>query len=310
VVTNGTVGGMRIAYFAAFVLGVAAAVVRLFLKETLPARKDKQEHVSPFMWRISHSGYSIEAVVLIILTLASIVGALVQTLWWLLPGCIFFMLLLTSTIGHIRRFHEDFTSEYSEAIRFIFKNLRGLALLYIIFNFAFTGALPLFSIYAVYFMQLGDVGWGIMYAVSYVLYLALLVPIGFMADRLGRRKMLLFSITSLAFFGFVYAVAPLQSSYSLIIMVLAYSVIVLANAAYANSVGALEADFIPREKRGRVTAALAFVASLTGAVGQVVAGFVYSSVGQRFPFLIVTVFMILCLFVILFRLKEPAIREQ
>jgi MFS family permease len=251
VVTNGTVGGMRIAYFAAFALGVAAAIVRLFLKETLPKRNDKRPV-----------------------------------------------------------FHEDFTKEYSEAIQFIFKNMRSVALLYIIYNFAFTGVAPLFSIYAIYFLQLGDVGWGIMYLVSYVLYLALLVPIGFTVDRLGRRRMLLLSIMSLTLFGFIYAMTPMNASYSLIIMVVAYTAIVLANVAYANAVGALEADYIPREKRGRVTAALAFVASLAGAVGQAVWGYAYVSVGQRFPFAVLTVFMIISVFVVLFRLKEPRIREQ
>jgi MFS family permease len=251
VVTNGTVGGMRIAYFAAFALGVAAAVVRLFLKETLPQRVDER-------------------------------GS----------------------------FNKDFAKEYSEAVQFIFKNMRGLALLYILYNFAFTGVAPLFSIYAVYFLQLGDVGWGVMYTVSYVLYLALLIPIGFTVDRVGRRKMLLLSISSLVLFGFVYAMAPINASYSLVIMVIAYSVIVLANIAYANAVGALEADYIPRAKRGRVTAALAFVASLAGAVGQAVWGYVYGSMGQRFPFALLTVFMVLSALVILFRLKEPRIREQ
>jgi len=251
VVTNGTVGGMRIAYFAAFLLGIAAAVVRLFLKETLPKRSDRRAD-----------------------------------------------------------FHVDFKREYSEAVRFIFKNMRNVALLYIIYNFALTGVSPLFSLYAVYFLQLGDLGWGVMYTVSYVLYLALLVPIGFTVDRLGRRRMLLLSMSSLVLFGFVYAVTPIDSSYSLAIMVVAYSVIVLANVAYANAVGALEADYIPREKRGRVTAALAFVASLAAAAGQAVWAFVYNSVSPPLPFYVLTVFMLLSVFVVLFRLKEPRVREQ
>lgn len=251
VVTNGTVGGMRMAYFAAFLLGIASAVVRLFLKETLPKRNDTRAN-----------------------------------------------------------FRVDFRREYSEAIRFIFKNMRSLALLYIVYNFAFTGVLPLFSLYAVYFLQLGDFGWGVMYAVSYILYLVLLVPIGFTVDRMGRRRMLLLSIFSVVLFGFVYAVTPIGSVYTLAIMVVAYSVIVLANAAYANAVGALEADYIPRGKRGRVTAALAFVASLAAAAGQAVWAFVYNAVSPPLPFYVLTVFMLFSVFVVLFLLKEPKVREQ
>jgi DHA1 family tetracycline resistance protein-like MFS transporter len=252
VITNGTVGGMRIAYVAAFILGIAAAIIRLLLKETLPERKDKRK-----------SG-----------------------------------------------FQADFRTEYSNAIQFIFKNMRNIALLYIIFNFAYMGALPLFSIYAVYFMQLGDVGWGIMYTVSYVLYLLLLLPVGLTVDRFGRKNMLLFSIASLVLCSFIYAIVPLDTSYTLLILVIAYSVILLANVIYANAVGALEADYIPREKRGRVTAALAFVAAMAGAAGQALGGFEYSAVNQRFPFIILTVFMVLSFFVVLFKVNEPKSPEQ
>lgn len=242
---------MRIAYFASFALGVAAAIIRLFLKETLPQRKREQRS----------------------------------------------------------SLYIDFRKDISEAIQFIFKNMRNVALLYIIYNFAYTGVLPLFSIYAIYFMQLGDADWGIMYIVSYVLYLALLVPTGFMVDKLGRRRMLLLSIAFLTMFSLIFTVAPFSTSYTLLILVMAYSAIVLANVAYSNTVGALEADYIPREKRGRVTATLAFVAALAGAAGQAVAGFEYNSLSPQLPFVILTVFMILSFCVVLFRIHEPKIRE-
>lgn len=251
VVTNGTVGGMRIAYFAAFALGTASAVIRLLLKETLPQRKDRQQS----------------------------------------------------------SFQADFKTDMAEAIQFIFKNMRSVSLLYIIFNFAYMGALPLFSIYAVYFMNFGDVGWGIMYSVSYILYLLLLVPVGLTVDKFGRRNMLLLSIAFLVMFSFIYAIAPSNSPYSLLILVIAYSAILLANVAYANAVGALEADYIPREKRGRVTAALAFVAALAGAAGQVLAGFEYNSLSPQLPFVVLTVFMFLSFCVVLFKIKEPKMRE-
>jgi MFS family permease len=148
-----------------------------------------------------------------------------------------------------------------------------------------------------------------MYSVSYILYLMLLVPVGLTVDRFGRRNMLLLSIAFLVMSSFIYAVAPLNTPYTLLTLIIAYSAIVLANVAYANAVGALEADYIPREKRGRVTAALAFVAALAGAAGQVLGGFEYGSINQRFPFIFLTVFMVLSFLVVLFRIKEPKMRE-
>jgi len=210
------------------------------------------------------------------------------------------------------RYHRDFKKEYADAVRFIFKNMRNIALFYMLYNFAFLGAGPLFSIYAKFFMQLGDEGWGVMYTVSYILYLALLVPTGLLVDKFGRRKILLLSLISLIFFGLVYAMVPLNMSYNLrlLLLVTVYSAILLANVAQVNAVSALEADYIPREKRGRVTAALAFVASLSGAFGQALGGFEYERINERFPFLVLTVFMILSLIVVFFKIKEPEIREE
>ena len=310
VVTNGTVGGMRIAYFAAFALGTAAAVVRLFLKETLPQRKDKQKSTRKFTIEFSDDAYSTEAIVYIMLILMSVVGAFFQNSLWLFPGGVFFLLLLIVAVGRAEGVHSDFVKEYSEAIRFIFKNMRNVALLYILFNFAYLGASTFFSLYAIYFIQLGNENWGIMYIVSYISYLALLVPIGLLVDKLGRRNMLLSSITFLTLFSLVFALTPPNTPYTLLLLIITYSTIVSANTAYVSTVGTLEADYIPREKRGRVIAALAFVASLAGAIGQALAGFEYNVINQRFPFIVLTAFMALSFFVVLLKIKEPKTREQ
>ena len=251
VLKNGTVGGMRIAYLIAFALGIAAAVVWLFLKETLPQRNDKKAS-----------------------------------------------------------FYSDFKKEYSEAIRFIFKKMRSVALLYILFNFAYTGAGPFFSIYAKSFLNLGDFGWGVMYAVSFILSFTLLIPIGLVTDKIGEKRMLLVGIGFLSLFSLIYASALSNEPLSLLIMVLAYTAIILAYAGYAKAVAKLEADFIPREKRGRVTAALSFVALLAGAAGSALGGLEYYLINPRLPFVVLTVFMALSFIVVLFRIKEPETPEQ
>jgi MFS family permease len=251
VLTNGTVGGMRIAYLVAFALGIFAAVLWLFLKETLPQRNDKRAS-----------------------------------------------------------FHSDFKKEYSEAIRFIFKKMRSIALLYILFNLAYTGAGPFFPIYAKSFLKLGDFGWGAMYAVSFILNFALLIPVGLATDKIGEKRMLLAGIGFLSLFSLIYATALSNEPFSLLIMVLSYTAIILAYAGYAKAVAKLEADFIPREKRGRVTAALSFVALLAGAAGLALGGFEYYLISPRFPFVVLTALMALSFIVVLFRIKQPETPEQ
>lgn len=188
--------------------------------------------------------------------------------------------------------------------------MRNIALLYIPFNFAYTGVGPLFSIYAAVSMRLGDMGWCVMCTVPYVLNFALLIPIGLAVGKIGKRKMLLLAVGFLFLFSLIYAIAPLKAPFSLLILALAYTAIVLAYAGYGKAVATLEADFIPREKRGHVTATLAFVAALAGATGQALGGFEYNLINPPFPFVVLTVFMALSFVAILFRIKEPKTPEQ
>jgi ABC-type polysaccharide/polyol phosphate export permease len=53
------------------------------------------------------SEFSTEITIYTILVLATFAGALVQSLWWLLPGCIFLLLLLTKTIARVVSSHAE-----------------------------------------------------------------------------------------------------------------------------------------------------------------------------------------------------------
>jgi len=72
---------------------------------------------------------------------------------------------------------------------------------------------------------------------------------------------------------------------------------------------ALEADFVSREKRGRVTAVSMLLGSVAGASGQTLGGIVYERINQRLPFLILGVFTMMSFFITLLWVKEPAKRE-
>ncbi|RLG90930.1 hypothetical protein DRO34_04830, partial [Candidatus Bathyarchaeota archaeon] len=186
VATYGLIEGMRIVYLTVTILGITAAVIRMFLKETLA--KERRESYET-----------------------------------------------------VRKIGSDFKREYVNALKFIFKKLPGLAIFYMLFNFAFMGILPFLAYYAIYFLGLSNETWGYIYFLSQIVYLLVLLPVGFFIDKIGRRKMLM-TIVGLTVFGaLVYGLAPRASGDTVLYVFAGLSMIMVSNVAFFTSASALEA---------------------------------------------------------------------
>jgi MFS family permease len=244
-------GGMSIAYVAAALLGMTAASIRLFLKETLSKERN----------------------------------------------------------GKPLRKNRSFISEYVDALRFIFKNMLGLTVFYLLFNFAFMGVSPFLSYYAVYFLGLEKEMWGYLYFLAGIVYLLVLLPIGFFVDKIGRKTVLMGIILLTVFGVLVYGLAPRDSSLTLLFVFLGLSSWMISNAAFFTSLSALEADLVPREKRGRILAVLGLVASFSAASGQAFTGFAYENIQPRFPFFTATAILMVTIGIVYLLVKEPKKRE-
>jgi len=254
VATYGLKSGMRIVYIAAMALGMTAATIRMFLKETL-ARDRRRNYETA------------------------------------------------------REIGGDFKNEYVSALKFIFKNLPGLTVFYLLFNFAFMGVSPFLSYYAIYFLGLGNETWGYIFFLSQIVYLLTLLPIGFFVDEIGRRKVLMFIVGLTIFGAVIYGLAPKASPDTAFYVFVGLSMIMVSNAAFFTSISALEADIVPREKRGRTSAVLGLVASFSAASGQTFAGFTYENVDPRFPFFVTVAVLLAALTIAVLLIREPERRE-
>jgi MFS family permease len=83
----------------------------------------------------------------------------------------------------------------------------------------------------------------------------------------------------------------------------------VSNASFFTSLSALEADLVPRERRGRTSAVLGLVASFSAATGQAFTGFAYENISPRFPFFVATAVLIAALGIAYFLVREPKERE-
>ena len=101
---------------------------------------------------------SIEFMAYIILTVTSIVGYLVQTFWWLLPGCVFFLLSITVVIERQRQYaHVTQLKARAESIAK---------------NFVFVWVLLGLLLFHIVTIQLGSI---ILFAVGNIIVEALLI---------------------------------------------------------------------------------------------------------------------------------------
>lgn len=206
-------------------------------------------------------------------------------------------------------FREDFKRKYLDATKFVFRFLPYLALLYVIFEFGYMGCYWFFQIFAVNFLGISNGDWGIVYTLSLIVYLGTVMPIGVLVDKVGRKK-LIFSLTGIVCFSaFLFALTPQGTKYTLIYVLVAFPMLMLANAAMFNVFPALEADLVPREKRGRVSAIMFLLSGIAGAVGQALAGFAYERIHPRFPFILLTALIFVDLILVVFLVKEPTERE-
>jgi DHA1 family multidrug resistance protein-like MFS transporter len=204
---------------------------------------------------------------------------------------------------------KDFKTEYSDATKFVLKTLPVLVVVYILCNFAFWGCWPLFSIFAVDFLAVSQKNWGLISVLANIVYVAIVLPVGILLDKIGRKKVLLPYIIVVAVSAFLYATTPSQTEHTILFLVVSFPFIMFAPSLLFILFPALEADLVSREKRGRVTAVLMLLSSVAGAAGQVFGGIMYEQINPRFPFLILGVFATISFFIILLWVKEPSRRE-
>lgn len=202
-----------------------------------------------------------------------------------------------------------FKAEYLDALKFVFKGVPFLLVLYIIFDFASYGCSPFFVVFATDFLGLSEGDWWIMFMISQAVYLVGAMPMGILTDRVGRRKVLIFSIGMFILSTMLWVITPPRTWYTMLFALISSALFHLATAAGSSALPAFGTDLIPRLKRGNVMATLMLVSGITTALATAIGGLGYEEVAPHFPFLISMVLLLIGFPTTLFLVKEPSKRE-
>lgn len=170
-------------------------------------------------------------------------------------------------------------------------------------TFAFSMIGPYMLLYATKVLQIEEFEWALLMTWSSIVVMISLLPSGKIVDKVGRKKPLLMS-------WLVYIPAMWLFIYGDLRTLLVYYLIAgISSALYMPAVSALQADLVPREKRGKINGCIRFFNVLLSGGAQLVGGFLYEYVSPQLPLFFALASVIPCTLVVLFFIKEPEKRE-
>jgi DHA1 family multidrug resistance protein-like MFS transporter len=204
--------------------------------------------------------------------------------------------------GAIKNFPKSIT-ESVKALKTESHPMLFLFASFAIYHFAwFMCSIYLIS-YAWDILNIKEFEWAALMAWFSVVNILSALPCGKIIDRFGRKKPLTVAwlLFIPALIGFVYGNIIIASISFLLLGV----ALIVANTAYP----ALMADFVARDKRGKIIGSTSFFFNILSSLGTLAGGFMYEYLSPALPFLLSATLFIPCLILTLFKVHEPTSRE-
>jgi MFS family permease len=149
-----------------------------------------------------------------------------------------------------------------ELVRIMPKSIKALGFLIGLGFIANAIAAPFWIVYITDVIGVSKIDWGIILLVEAIFRIILTIPCGMIADRYSRTKTLFAAV----FFS-LFSLPTLIIARGVVDVLLIRLGIALAGALFMPSSTALMADYIPREQRGKVMAAIGRGSVMVGATG-------------------------------------------
>jgi len=172
---------------------------------------------------------------------------------------------------------------------------------------AFANALisGYYILYATQVVGLDVWHYGIIVSLQFLLIILLKIPGGLVADRFGKKKIMIISILTCIPFvvAFTFSRSFLEAAITMILLA-------VAGMYYAPSHEALQADLTPREMRGRITSFWDISGAVGAILGAPLGGFLFQTISPATPFYLFAVIEVAAALLILVAVKEPQRAEN
>lgn len=248
-------------------------------------------------------------------------GWLIDTLGWVEGfkiGCIYSIatalaaaLILTFFLKETEKPATDQPSRgfhlrlgFSEIKHHMSHSLTALMASYCLIAFANATVGNYYIIYATEEIGLPALQWSLILSLQIISALLLKIPGAWLADKFGKKKILVFSAFTCAPLPIVFTFSHTFAQ-ALIIMLL----LVVAGIYYDPVHQALQADLTPRPVRGRIIMLWNIFSAVASAIGGFVGGLVYYASTPAMPFYVFTATELVACTLLVVAVKEPLEKE-
>lgn len=185
---------------------------------------------------------------------------------------------------------KDSFREHLQAWRWMPRSALALTASYILWAFEYGLVEPYWIVYAQEEIHLSSTEWGIVIAVgSAISIVSKTLLVGRMLDKFGRRKVLLATTASDVFTYLLFIRCGMFAQ-----VIILWTVSSFIWSFYDPTYSALEADLIPKERRGRVFAVFGIAWNTFVIPASLLGGFIYEQVSQQLSFIMASVGVIVC----------------
>jgi MFS family permease len=206
-------------------------------------------------------------------------------------------------LGEMKMAFKDSLGAIAEAWRDMSKSLKFLTVAFLISAFEEPVFRMFTSLYALDVIRVSEMEWGLVNTVWILVTLSLGFPLGKVIDKIGRKKsiMLAYLLFTPSSIFFIFC-----RSFPLLLTI--FLMFALGGNLIMPAYNALQADMIPREKRGRIMGTIGTLNVLATVPASALSGFLYDS-NPAYPFVFSVILGIVVALLILFTVKEPKERE-
>ena len=191
----------------------------------------------------------------------------------------------------------------AEAWRSMSSSLKFLTLAFLISAFEDPMFRWFTALYVNDVVGVSNFDWGLVNTVSIAVTIVFGFPLGKLVDRIPRKKGVL-----LAYVIFMPSTALFIFSRNFVQLLFVFIMFGLGGCLIGPAYSALQADMIPREKRGRIMGMIGTLNVLATVPASALAGFLYS-LGPVYPFAFSLALGIVVSLIVLLAVKEPETRE-
>jgi len=160
------------------------------------------------------------------------------------------------------------------------------------------------ALYVQNVIRISNFDWGLVNTVSIAVTIILGFPLGKLVDKIARKKAVI-----LSYFIFMPSSVLFIVSRNFVQLLFVFIMFAVGGCLIMPAYHALQADMIPREKRGRIMGTIGTLNVMATIPASVLAGFLYS-LDPAYPFAFTIVLGIIVSLIIFFAVREPETREM